>query len=384
VEIGHLQEVSKSYADKGVVVLGFDSAHDPAFAEELLKENGVTFANVLDASDEAKRVAYDLYRVNAVPTSYVIGRDGRIVAAFTGYAKGDRRGIDAVEDALAAAEVPPEREAGVSAPAAGTVSVTVRGPDGAPLAGATVRLHPTLRSWQEGVRPVSAKTDGAGSCTLRDVAPAAYEVSVQVVRPRSWVAPAGTLRVRGDRGAELAIRIPDTEISGRILRAGTGEPLDSDAVTLAAEPLDGETHSAAMAWADADGRFTFVGLPAGRYRLRALPRDAKLQEATREVKLADRLGGCDLLLKPQRTGVLRLEVVDAAGKPVEGLSFTLVVGEDAVRTARPRPLGNGVYEFELPVGEREIQVQRGEEWWSVRAPIRENEATKRELRVPAR
>ena len=98
----HLQEVWEAYRDRGVVVLGFDSADAPAFAEELLKGNGITFPNVLDSSPEAQRVAYEGYRANAVPMNYVIGRDGRVLAAFTGYSEGDRRGIEAIEKALAA------------------------------------------------------------------------------------------------------------------------------------------------------------------------------------------------------------------------------------------------------------------------------------------
>jgi len=83
-------------------VLGFDSSDDPAIAEAFLRESGVTFPNVIDASPEAQRVAFDGYRANAVPMNYIIGRDGKVVGAFTGYGEGDRRGVEALEKALAA------------------------------------------------------------------------------------------------------------------------------------------------------------------------------------------------------------------------------------------------------------------------------------------
>lgn len=97
----HLQKVWETHKDRGVVVLGLNSSDAPAIAEALLKENGITFPNVLDASPEARRVAFDGYRATAVPMNYIIGRDGRVLSAFTGYAEGDRRGIEAIEKALA-------------------------------------------------------------------------------------------------------------------------------------------------------------------------------------------------------------------------------------------------------------------------------------------
>jgi len=93
-----LQHVWEKYREKDVVVLGFDSVDEPAFAADLLKEKGITFPNVLDTSADAKRVTSE---ISAYPTNYLIGRDGKIVASFAGYG-GSRRVIDAIEKALAA------------------------------------------------------------------------------------------------------------------------------------------------------------------------------------------------------------------------------------------------------------------------------------------
>ena len=41
------------YKDKGLVVLGFDCADDKQIALEMLRDNGVTFPNIVDSSDAA-------------------------------------------------------------------------------------------------------------------------------------------------------------------------------------------------------------------------------------------------------------------------------------------------------------------------------------------
>jgi peroxiredoxin len=87
----HLQKMHEELAGKGLAILGFDCADDPERAEQLLAENAVTFANVLDASEQANRTFFDDYRGSGVPLNYVIDRDGRIAARFYGFAPTDPR-----------------------------------------------------------------------------------------------------------------------------------------------------------------------------------------------------------------------------------------------------------------------------------------------------
>ncbi len=88
----YLQELHESLKDKGLVVLGFNSADDTKIAEALLKKKEVTFQNVLDTSDGARNVAYRGYRSSGVPLNYIIDRQGRVAAAWYGYRKNDSRG----------------------------------------------------------------------------------------------------------------------------------------------------------------------------------------------------------------------------------------------------------------------------------------------------
>jgi peroxiredoxin len=87
----HLQELYMHYKDKGLVVLGFDCADDKQIALETLRDNGVTFPNIIDSSDTALKVCFQEYQGkwgSAVPMSYVIDREGKVVNAWYGYEPG--------------------------------------------------------------------------------------------------------------------------------------------------------------------------------------------------------------------------------------------------------------------------------------------------------
>ncbi len=71
-----------------MVVLGLNTSDDRKIALDYLKANQVTFPNVLDDSDAANRAESEyetLVGMSAVPMTYVIGRDGKVVDAWYGY-----------------------------------------------------------------------------------------------------------------------------------------------------------------------------------------------------------------------------------------------------------------------------------------------------------
>jgi hypothetical protein len=72
------------------VVLGVNTADDRKIALEYLKENQVTFPNAFDTSTAATRamMEYETLGMSAVPMSYLIGRDGKVVEAWYGYEDG--------------------------------------------------------------------------------------------------------------------------------------------------------------------------------------------------------------------------------------------------------------------------------------------------------
>ena len=102
-EMRHLQEQYLSYREKGLVVLGINYSDQKKVALEFLKENSATFPNILDTSQAAIKACHRDYQtlggMSAVPLSYIIDREGKIVDAWYGYEEGHKRAIATLEKA---------------------------------------------------------------------------------------------------------------------------------------------------------------------------------------------------------------------------------------------------------------------------------------------
>jgi peroxiredoxin len=73
-----------------LVVLGLNPSDDRKIALDYLAANQVTFPNILDASDAGNQAVsqYEtLGGMSAVPMTYVIDRQGKVVDAWYGYEK---------------------------------------------------------------------------------------------------------------------------------------------------------------------------------------------------------------------------------------------------------------------------------------------------------
>ncbi len=79
-----LQKLHEKYASRGLVVLGFNNADKPAIAREHLNKHKIAYPSVLDSSEAGISTGIGKYKVGAVPTTYVIDRDGKIAAAWIG------------------------------------------------------------------------------------------------------------------------------------------------------------------------------------------------------------------------------------------------------------------------------------------------------------
>jgi thiol-disulfide isomerase/thioredoxin len=114
--IPHLQEVARKYKDQGVVVLGSCTRDTREEFEKWMAVNGDTYPDVIWASDPeekgANRASRKLYGVQGIPTQFIIGRDGTIVASTIGYLPGEvlvdaalaEAGIDVAPEILEKAE----------------------------------------------------------------------------------------------------------------------------------------------------------------------------------------------------------------------------------------------------------------------------------------
>jgi peroxiredoxin len=94
----HLQEIYEKYKGQGLVVLGFNTIDDKQRALDFMRDNSVTFPNVLDSSVAARRTARNGYKMSGVPYTYIIDREGKVVDAWAGYdEESHKRGIAILE-----------------------------------------------------------------------------------------------------------------------------------------------------------------------------------------------------------------------------------------------------------------------------------------------
>jgi len=85
VEFPYLQEIYEEMKDRGLVVVAVETRGDRARAEKFIEEKGITFTVLYDEGDG---VAGKLYGVYAVPTSFIIDRNGVIRYRHIGFRKG--------------------------------------------------------------------------------------------------------------------------------------------------------------------------------------------------------------------------------------------------------------------------------------------------------
>jgi len=66
-----------------------------------MRENSLTFPNILDSSDAAEKMIFDGYknRSGTVPLSYIIDTKGKVVDAWSGYEEDNKRTLTALKKA---------------------------------------------------------------------------------------------------------------------------------------------------------------------------------------------------------------------------------------------------------------------------------------------
>ena len=79
-ELPQLQKLYERYSDDGLVVLGV-SDEDPSKARQYLEEHGIGYPSLHDGAGSVMQS----YQISAIPTSLIIGRDGRLLQRMEGY-----------------------------------------------------------------------------------------------------------------------------------------------------------------------------------------------------------------------------------------------------------------------------------------------------------
>jgi len=96
----HARDIWEKYSSKGLVVVGFNCADKESTALDYLRKFSIGFQNVVDSSTEAKRVFFEEYQkpgMSAVPLSYLIDPEGRIVSAWYGIGENDKHVVEVLQ-----------------------------------------------------------------------------------------------------------------------------------------------------------------------------------------------------------------------------------------------------------------------------------------------
>lgn len=84
-EAADLQTLSEVYAPKGVSFVGVNTYDQAETSQAFSRKFGVTYPSILDANDVAVQFAFSgSVAPNAVPTTLVIDREGRVAARWSG------------------------------------------------------------------------------------------------------------------------------------------------------------------------------------------------------------------------------------------------------------------------------------------------------------
>ena len=93
-----LHDIKQSYADKGFEVVAVNLDKDRKLADAFLKEMDVNFVLAFDEDGESASA----YKLKGMPSSYLIGRDGKLYASHIGFKEKDKTKLEqAIKELLA-------------------------------------------------------------------------------------------------------------------------------------------------------------------------------------------------------------------------------------------------------------------------------------------
>lgn len=98
VETPEFQQVYSEDSARGVTFLGVDVKDDQQLAKAYLTSHGITYPSLYDPRGEVA-LAFRDYPANAIPSTIVLDREGRVAAVYT--AQVDKADLTKVVDAVA-------------------------------------------------------------------------------------------------------------------------------------------------------------------------------------------------------------------------------------------------------------------------------------------
>lgn len=88
---GWMNETQAKYAAKGLQIVGVNLDEKSEDAQRFLKDTPAKFAIAFDAGGKYPTA----YGLKGMPTSYLIGRDGKVIAEHVGFREADRADLEA-------------------------------------------------------------------------------------------------------------------------------------------------------------------------------------------------------------------------------------------------------------------------------------------------
>jgi len=159
-----------------------------------------------------------------------------------------------------------------------------------------------------------------------------------------------TMYVPGQAGIRFVMR-PEARIRGKVVSETDGAPLAGIEVRVGRTET-GVAYGFESATSDADGAFSFRGIPDGEYWVG--PATLNVPDtgwAGWPVSIRTKAGETTegVKLELTRGGMFAVDVDDSAGRPIEGAGLT-VFGREGSRLAQGRTDATGLWKVRLPAG----------------------------------
>jgi len=88
VELPRLQPLYEKYKDQGFEVIAVETKGQTELANKFIAKNGLTYT-MLENGEGASEVANTTFNVIYHPSSFLIGRDGKVMYYHLGFEAGD-------------------------------------------------------------------------------------------------------------------------------------------------------------------------------------------------------------------------------------------------------------------------------------------------------
>jgi len=83
-----LQALYEKYKDQGLEIVAVDGKRDTERAMKFIEQKGLTYT-MLENAEGDEEVAGNIFKVRAYPSSFLIGRDGKVMFFHLGFEEGD-------------------------------------------------------------------------------------------------------------------------------------------------------------------------------------------------------------------------------------------------------------------------------------------------------